>query len=809
MCYNPPVSASHRQLIPGLVVVSALALVYELIQIRIFSYALHPVVAYSAIAIAMLGFGLGSTILAVRPAWSEKLTASSLGWVCSALAVTLLVVNVGFAFGSPHIASPLTLQVHPLWAAVVLLPCVIPYALAGLLTTCVLQAGVARIGRVYFWNLLGSAIGCALAIVLLRPLGAERVVLACACAAAVAGLLFCWRQATVARPVATAIAAVLALLIPFGPSVLPYQPDGTDLLYLQAARGMGPIVREYSRWDPVGRIDIVRHPAPYVYVSEPTDYRTITNDSGAMSLLLKEPVAGRWGQAIFEDSLYSVPYRLKPQPRVLIIGVGGGLDIHTARHWNAPAITAVEICKSTIDALLGPYRDFAGWPHHLDQVQLVHADGRSFAKRTDQRFDLIQLTGVDTFTMSSASSIVTAEDYLYTIDAFEDFISLLQPEGVMMVVRFGDEAMQLSAIASAALRRLGVQRPHEHLAAVQQGFASSVVIKRNPWTAQELGILRAIEQRVEPTGVRVPHFDESGLRASDPLTLLYPNGRKLDERYGQFFGAMAQGKEVPAMHALGTRFIPPSDDRPYYMLGHWLAGPGSHPAIAALQVTTAVILLASLLLIAIPGVLVRRRTSASMGALGASVVYFFAIGAGFMLLEVGLIHRTIVFVGSPAASVSIVMGSILLSSGVGSYVSDRTGCSAQRRLAIGLMMLLAVGIAYAAGVDALLASMLGLPDAARFATAALVLAPVGFAAGWFFPTGLRVAGLVSPSLVPWAIAVNAFASVTGSLATLFVSIGFGFRAVLVLALALYAAGTLVMMALAWRLERKTVVQPVS
>jgi hypothetical protein len=188
----------------------------------------------------------------------------------------------------------------------------------------------------------------------------------------------------------------------------------------------------------------------------------------------------------------------------------------------------------------------------------------------------------------------------------------------------------------------------------------------------------------------------------------------------------------------------------------------------------------------------------------AVLVYFFALGAGFMLLEVGLIHRTIVFVGSPGAAVSVVIASILSSSGLGSLASDRVRCSAARSLVFALVGLLAVGAFYQFGASAVFDALFRLPTWARGLTASLALAPAGFFAGWFFPVGLRVASARSEALVPWAIAVNGFASVLGSLATLSLGVSFGFRRVFLVALVGYVLAVFLVLPVALRAVRPAV-----
>lgn len=786
-----------RSAAAGLAVVSLVTLLYELTQIRVFAYSLHPLIAYAAIAIAMLGFGLGATIVAVRPGWFRGDVLRQAGMAGLGLGVSIPVVSVLFALTSHRVIPPKTLWVDPLATAVTLLPCVVPYALSGLAVTLLLRSGLDRVGRLYFFNLAGSAVGCVAATWLLRGLGAERVMLLCAAGAATAPWILGQASRRV-RTVAAAAAALLLLALPWAPRLLAFRPDPSDMIYLLAAQSGGSIRSELSTWDPVGHIEVVRHDTPLIYVEEPVEYRTITNDSGAMSLLIKPPEAPEWGKAIFEQSLYGVPYLIRKPQRVLVLGVGGGTDIQAALHWDVEQVVGVDVSLATLDALRGPFADFAGWPRD-PRVTLIHEDGRSFAHRTAARFDLVQMTGVDTFTMHSASAMVTAEDYLYTEQAFADFLSLLTPDGMLAVTRYGDEAMNLAAIAAAALRKLGKDNPHEHLAAVRQAYASGIIARLRPFDADELARLRQIEDRQHPTAVRIPHYDAAGHRASAPLRLLHPTGRVPDPRYARFFAAMGKGDEAGASRALGNPFVVPTDDRPYYMLGMWaVSGGASHPVIVGVQVATAVITLASLVLILLPLAAARGRRRSGVVATAGMLVFFFSIGAAFMLLEVCLIHQTLVFVGTPGAAVSVVIASILTSASIGAAVSDRW--AARRRAAVWIALAGLVGVAalYRFVAPALYDGLFGLPMWGRSLAAAAALTPAGFFAGWFFPSGLGLLTQRAEPLVPWAIGVNAFASVLGTLATLLLGVLFGFRAVFVIALTGYVAAALAALWLARR-----------
>jgi spermidine synthase len=802
---------NDRITIVVLTIISMAVLAYELTQIRIFSFSLHPVIAYSAIALAMLGFGLGATLLALRPSLYQGDVKRRLAYFSLILAVSIVLVNILFAHISFRTIPQGTLDVNPFWMAAVLLPCIIPYMLGGMITAMIFQIGVNNIGRLYFWNLIGSAAGSLTMILLLRSLGAERLLLVTAALAGFSGFLLILDRSLVHKVASLGVTVIILALLPFAQNLFPFQPDvnGFNQLFEAAEQraGFPSPENEVTEWDPIGRIDIQRHTRPHLFVSEKIGFRVVTIDGGAMTLMLEEPgEPGTWGKELFGESMYAAAYQLRKTPDVLVIGSGGGSDIETALYWKSRSVTGVEISYSTYWAVSNSYRDFVGWPKRKE-VSLVHGDGRSFAKSTDKRFDIIQLSGVDTMTMHTAGgAMVAAEDYLYTIDAMDDFMSILKDDGILSVMRFGDQAMNLATIAALTLRERGIADPSKHIIALRQANMSAILVKKKPFVDKEMAAISLFTARQKVNDISIPIYDAANVRLGALIEMLHPAGHHPNPRYAKFFAAVAKGREVEALEDLGNAFVIPTDDRPYYILGTFFEamqrGEKPHPALGLLLVSTIVIGLASLLLILLPAFSKRMRNVASPGAMLGVIVYFFAIGAGFMLLEVGLIHKATVFVSTPGAAVASVLSAILISSGIGSRCSDLFGWPFRRRILVALGGLMAVSIIYRLAVGPLFDSLYGLPVFVRCVIAALTIAPAGFFMGWFFPTGLRIAGAQSESLVPWGIAVNGFASVIGSLATLFLGIMFGLTGVFLVALGLYLVAIAALLPLARAIDSR-------
>jgi hypothetical protein len=234
---------------------------------------------------------------------------------------------------------------------------------------------------------------------------------------------------------------------------------------------------------------------------------------------------------------------------------------------------------------------------------------------------------------------------------------------------------------------------------------------------------------------------------------------------------------------------PPSDDKPFFFNMHrWGqlflgAESGYHYArspFLLLMVTLAILTVLSLLAFVLP---LWLTTHVERPALG-SLTYFAAIGLGFMLLEVVLIQRFVLFLGFPTYALSVVLASLLVSSGLGSLISARFE-DPKRGLALALGAAVALILLFAAFLSPLLRSLIDLPFALRASIAFVLLAPVGMCLGMAMPLGLRRFQALHPTGIAYAWGVNGVASVLASVLGIAVAVNFGFPAASLAALVCY------------------------
>lgn len=776
----------------ALALLSFSILAYQITQVRIFAYALNPVLVYSAISITMLGFGAASTALTLSSRLREAPLLPLLAGASLAFAISGVVANVAFARLSPTITlKPDLLGSATASELLVIALSTLPYAFGGLAVALVLSRRTARAGRFYFFNLLGSGVGCAVVTFVLTPLGAEGLVLALmAIAATTAGLLATGPRLRAASYL-TAIALTAA--IPWAPRLLPYRPDSTDqhAVAAEAYReaGVGEPRRDFAAWDPVARIEIHSWPGQVAHFPHPVPFKFLTQDGGAGTLLLAVGEDPAGGGHMFRGALTGLPFQLRPKPRVLVIGVGGTGDVQAAHHFGAEHVTAVEINASTVRAMTTTFADFLDRSLLKPNVDVVVADGRSFVRRTDERFDVISIPGVDTLTLQSSGSFVFAEEYLYTEEAFADYLRALADDGVLAVLRFAREPVRLSMMGAHALRQMGVARPDEHIVVLEQGSLNLTLVKRRPWTAEELteldGIVAGSTAELQGVSLKVMSTFFHIL----PMRYLYaPHQRHNDTIFTALMDSIARGR-FPDIEL-------PTDDRPYYFSSEWVnyfrgkAQPGPVKDVLDGYVKfMGLVITLSLLAILLP-VFVLRRRGARTKRVAGTVAYFSALGFCFMFLEIGLIQKTAIVVEHPAYSIAVVLASLLISSGLGSLASQRLGWSLRRNVLAAVAGIVVLGVCYAFGLDALLRTVLALSFGLRMVVVAMVIAPLGVAMGMLLPSGLRALGDGGKGLAAWAIAANGLASVIGSVASLPFAVMFGFTALLLAGVGLYLVAAL-------------------
>ncbi|MCC7538032.1 MAG: hypothetical protein IT379_17535 [Deltaproteobacteria bacterium] len=799
----------------ALFVASACTLALELLQLRILSYCVDPVLVFSAIGVALLGTGGGALVVAMRPALVglggavDDPRRAHIGVVTSLGAFALLVPATHLVF-----ALLVAGTAGRVWAALPLL-CgfALCYVASGVTSSVVLTRHAHRPHGAYAAMVLGSAFGAVAPQFLLSSFGAERAVAVIAFVAAVATLALVVgspssraSRGLVAGAVAVLVWTMAGLATGGGAVVFP--PDPNDLLAraLEASRSSGAATsgtarRVHDAWDPVGRVEVWELPGRFGRV-DGQPFRLFVQDAGAGSMLMPLRRAQALRRAICETTVYGAGYLVRPRPsRVLVIGLGGAPDVVCALHHEARAVTAVELSGAVLGALRGSQARFLGDPLGDPRVTAVHEDGRAFLERSGERFDLVQMSGTDTYSAAASGAFVFSESYLYTAEAFDRALSRLSDRGVLSIIRFGFEPFRIVSTAVAALRRAGVERPDRHIVIVRQGIWVAVVVSRSPIepAARERVVLASLTSRARPSPIVMPLYEALGFGLRDPLVVDWVPSLATQNAYADLMRAVRRGEEGRALAALALDFAPIVDDRPFFFhhldarrLGllfeegadpHYVRGLRQHLAFLAGALVIALVLV-------VAPALGRRDPSGGPSHRWGIAVVFGALGAGYLLIEIALLAKTGLLLGHPAHGATLTIATLLASSGLGAVVLGPFARRDPLRATwLTVIPLVAMLVAFEPLVVPTLRAALVLPLGARVAILVLAVVPLGALMGVPFPAALGAASSRGPSSVAWALGVNAFASVVASLGAVPIAMGGGFSSVLAAGAGAYVVAT--------------------
>ena len=804
----------------GLLLASAAVLALQVLETRILSVQMWHHHSYMVVTMTLLGFAAAGSLATVWPALVRANPARNASVAASLFAPTTLG---GFLLLSETAdrAAEMTAEGNYLALSLFYGYLILPYFFGGLVITIVLSAA-AKVTRLYAWNLVGSAVGAWLFLVAVTPLGAERLLVVCAALGPLAGLLLAGADRT-RQPARGAAVFAIALLIGSGAVFL----GAREWLAVEVASNkyMAHTLRTVpgaehveQRWSTLCRLDLVQLPpdergAQPIHVYQDGDAITVMHsDASFEAELANNPVA--LNQLAYEPHRIAMA-RGERAPRALAIGIGGGIDLRYGMHLGAESVLGIEINPVTIELAGTEWADWNGDPYHQPGVEVRWGEGRATLRRLEDTFDVIELSGTDTYTAGNAGAYVLSESYLYTYEALREYFEHLDPErGTLGILRLGydppRENLRLFAIALTVLRdEFGVADPANHAMSLMQ----EIVIPETGETIRFAGNVFSRQPFDEET---LATFAQADLVPGWRLAWL-PGATPEDSPFAELGAAIAAGTEEAFYASYPFDVRPVTDDSPFFFHFHrfrellpWAEGPQEAEADDAgaadsddragwhaltggpigLEILAALILQSSVLvalLVLLPLVVLQSQGLRAPAA-GRHLVYFLGLGAGFMFLEISTMQRLVLFLGHPTYSITVTLSCFLLFAGIGSLWAGRYRERPVRgmRGAVAFLALYAVALAFF--MEPLLDVALQLELWQRVLVVVAVLAPMNVAMGMPFPLGLARLQRLAPRLVPWALGVNGGASVVGSIVCIVLAMTSGFRTVTLAAAALYVIG---------------------
>jgi hypothetical protein len=669
--------------------ISSAVLGYEILLTRLFSIVQWHHFAYMAISIALLGFGASGTLLAIV---GERL-ARHFSTAFSINAVLFAVTSVLNFFLAQRVDfNPLELA----WTfeqtgrlSVIYLLLLVPFVFAANAIGLALMVFSRQAARVYAWDLVGAGAGSAGIVGVLFYLSPEAALFCPAALAAAAGAMAAFKKPLAGLAVSVLVTGALASLLALAPLDWTRLRMSEFKALEQSLRVSGAeLVAELD--SPLGRISVVenrlvpaRHaPGLSVMATTPVpEQAAIFVDGDGPSAITR--FDGSRASVAYQDQMTSaLPFHLSTSPSVLVVGAGGGADVLQAIHHGGKKIDVVELNPQMVELVRARYATFAGQIYARDEVRVVLEEARGYAARTNDRYDLVQVSLTDSLTASGAGLQALSASHLYTVEGMAAFIKLLNPGGFVAFTRWiklpPRDGPKLFSMAAAALESLGIADPGRRLAWIRSWNTSTLVIKNGPWDESDSSALRAF---VRPRAFDAVYYP--GMRAEEANRF-----NQLEEPY--FYNA--------AEALLGDdkqRFIerykfdirPVTDDRPYFFSffrlsharevlalrergGMGLVDLGHLVVWATLGKA---LLLSAAFILAPLWVFYRGNGQRRPGSLFKTglLTYFLCIGFAFIFIEISFLQKFLLFLNHPLYAIAVVLAGFLVFASLGSRFALR------------------------------------------------------------------------------------------------------------------------------------------
>ena len=759
------ISKIHGRYYLAIFVLASATLSYQILITRFFSVMLYYHFAFAAISLAMLGLTRGAMEVYGKP---ERYKSERVGVEFARHASWFALSSVGAMV--VLLCTPLVMSTNTtvtIALALAIIAFVWPFTEGGVCITLLLTRLPYSGGWLYAADLLGAAVGCLGVIFLLLAIDPVSATLWIAALSAGVGWIVV-RNSDEVRSLRLSGAVALTM------AVAATVHTGLDLagkshLGVFWAKGEQQAGTLFERWNTYSRVRVRewvgKAPVGWGF-ARPSEVRVdqhyIDIDADAGTVITRYD--GDIGKLSYlKDDVVNAAYLVQPAADVAVVGVGGGRDILSGLVFGARQIRGIEINPAIFEVLTEKFADFAGHLERQPGVSLVNAEARSYINHSPERYDLVQISLIDTWAATAAGGLTLTENRLFTVEAWDDFYRALKPGGLLSISRwYGNEHRgefyRLVAIAASALQRKGVSAAElrHHVVALNVGNIVTVITRPDAFTDAQWQEARG---RLQAQGFKIFLGPDVAFDAVTSTLLS-------DKADAAFFDSL------PENIAAST------DDKPFFFFTSRLGDLTNMYPWRAMNNNVAVSMTGLLIIaalfacgyyIVLPFLGLARRMPLS--TLTPPMAYFSAIGMGFMLIEISQMQRLMVFLGHPVYGLSVVLFTILLFSGIGSAT---VGADTPRPRAIVWRVTVLLITILAAGLLTPLVTTWARsqPTDMRILVSVLLLTPPAFCMGMMFPLGLNI-WRRHEGLLPFFWSTNGVTSMLASVLGMALSIQFG------------------------------------
>jgi len=749
----------------GISLISGATLLMQVAMTRIFSVAFFNHYAFLIISTALFGFGFSGVVLAIFPSikkfdLNKTLAFFSLCFGISAVIILKIVIAVPLQFGK---LDSQTIQM--VYLSIYFLGLAIPFFFSGMVVALLLSNIAGEVNKLYFSDLLGAGIGCFLVLPLVPAVTAPGAVM-------VAAMLACAAAAAFAKLAGKYLVALSLLFMVAIAALLPFADSYFRVKVHEGKRSFRDEETEFSKWGPISRIDITPYGLDKIlWIDGGSNQSFMKPFDGNLDALPPSPMAG-------------LVYDLVKNPDVLVVGPAAGEEVLYTLSHKPKSITGVELDPVICDIMQNEYKGFIGGIYNLPNTKLVNDEGRSYIRRSPDKYDVIQQINNASPTAIASGALNISETYLITVEAFHEYLDHLKPGGYVFIRRYG--AIRLAVVAAQALRERGVEHPEEQIIVMSDPLhtvaGGQFFLKNGAFTEEELAMFRN------------PGIHENLMHGPAALNVQHPKN-------AEYKSLIADPNAWKKYDEVGISMFPVTDDRPFF--NHFTkfarfnkdTVPEEFKPIFRVYGNTDNSLLVILgeaaglavLFIILPLYIFHRAGLHAPGKI-QFLLYFFSLGLAFILIEIVLIQKFTLFMGNPTYSVTIVLFSLLIAAGCGSFLSGRFKQNPKGALMVVITAIALICIAEFTFAPKIFEIFLGNSMPVRMFVSALMIFPLGMMMGMPFPLGITLANRVAPRLIPWVWGINGYATVIGSVLCVILALSLGFKAVIFVACGIYVAG---------------------
>ena len=756
-------------------------LMLEIALTRIFSAIAWYHFAFMVVSLALFGIGASGVYIFTRAnRYSkenllDKATKHSALFAITTVLALLIILNTPF--------NPRTFDlINIIYLSVYYVASSIPFFFGGFIISLMLTYYGEIAGKTYFFDLVGAGIGAFLVVLSLELFGLNTILLIAVfgCMAAVAFSASNGMKGIGKVSVVSALLLLLLIANVYGGFIDMKTAKGKNLSDFDIIA---------TEWNAISRVDVYTKGAYASWGIAPSYNGTQPSALGMMiDVSAYTPIINEsdpnWRTALKHD-VTNAHYYVTNSPNVLVIGSGGGRDVLGALDFGSRNVTAVEINPLIVDLVKNRFASVSGDVYNRPDVNVVVGEGRSYIERNSQKFDVIQLSLVDTWAAVTSGAYTLSENFLYTKEAFNGYLNDLSDNGMISVTRWADPPMQmlkLVGLGTAALEEHGISNPSEHVVVIKSSDVANVIIKKSAFTEKEVSELESASSENDFTVLYAPYRNSTGAIAD-----LLKNGGS-SQFYSDYYAANK------------LDISPSTDDRPFFFyslritdsLNLFNLGMGAQLNNVGIMLLMVLLVIALFLVsMFILGPLVLKGRTGLVTHKSA-LAYFAAIGIGYISVEIALMQKFILFLGHPVYALSVILFSLLVFSGFGSYATSKVSEEKLKASIAAIMAALIVVIAfYAFTLDRIFQLFMAQDIIVRIVVAVLLLLPLGALMGTALPAAVRILSRQKSELIAWCWGINGATSVLGSIMAVIIAMNFGFSATLITGMLAYAAAAMI------------------